>query len=252
MLHSAPQRRSGLPHPDGPRALIAVEDAHLALGGRAALSGVTAAVAPGEIVTVIGPNGSGKSTLLRVMIGVLRPDSGTVRRKAGLRIGYVPQRLALDPTMPMTVGRFLDLPKRSAPARRAAVLERVGAEGLEGRAMTALSGGQFQRVLLARAMLADPELLMLDEPTQSLDQPGSARFYNLIDSLRRETGCAVLMVSHDIHVVMAASDRVVCLREGRVGCAGGPRPPAPRRGRAGIPRAVRRRRRGRARALPAP
>ena len=202
--------------------LLAAEGLEASLGGRVVLRGVEAAIGPGEIVTVIGPNGSGKSTLLRALLGIVAPSRGAVRRKPGLVIGYVPQRLALDPTMPMTVGRFLDLPRRADRARRAAALARVGAEGLEGRPMTALSGGQFQRVLLARALIPGPEILMLDEPTQSLDQPGAASFYRLIDSVRRETGCAVLMISHDIHVVMAASDRVICLREGRIGCEGAP------------------------------
>lgn len=124
--------------------------------------------------------------------------------------------------MPMTVERFLALPIRSDRARRTAALERVGAADLERRSMQALSGGQFQRVLLARALLSRPDLLMLDEPTQGLDQPGAAAFYALIDAVRRATGCAILMVSHDIHVVMAASDRVVCLREGRICCEGKP------------------------------
>ena len=202
--------------------LLAAEGLEVALGGRTVLRGVDATIGPGEIVTVIGPNGSGKSTLLRALLGILRPAGGTVRRKPGLVIGYVPQRLALDPTMPITVGRFLDLPTRTDRARRAAALARVGAEGLERRPMTALSGGQFQRVLLARALIPGPDLLMLDEPTQSLDQAGAAAFYRLIDSVRRESGCGVLMISHDIHVVMASSDRVICLREGRVGCAGAP------------------------------
>ncbi len=202
--------------------LLSAEGLEVALGGRTVLRGVHAAIGAGEIVTVIGPNGSGKSTLLRALLGIVRPSGGRVRRRPGLVIGYVPQRLALDPTMPMTVGRFLDLPTRTTRARRAAVLARVGAEGLEGRPMTDLSGGQFQRVLLARALLPGPDLLVLDEPTQSLDQAGAASFYRLIESVRRETGCAVLMISHDIHVVMAASDRVICLREGAVGCAGAP------------------------------
>jgi zinc transport system ATP-binding protein len=209
--------------PEGARAaLVTVARLGVALAGRDILAGVDLSVRPGEIVTVIGANGSGKSTLLRAILAILKPASGSVHRRPGLSIGYVPQRLALDPTMPMTVERFLDLPLRTSRASRTAALERVGAAGLARRSMQALSGGQFQRVLLARALLSRPDLLMLDEPTQGLDQPGAAAFYALIDEVRRTTGCAVLMVSHDIHVVMAASDRVVCLREGRVCCEGKP------------------------------
>jgi zinc transport system ATP-binding protein len=144
-----------------------------------------------------------------------------VRRKPGLRIGYVPQRLHIDRGLPMPVGRFLSLPHRHSAAEASAALARVGMAGAEQRPMADLSGGQFQRVLLARALLMKPEILILDEPTQGLDQPGEAGFYRLIDEVRHELGCAVLMVSHDLHVVMAASDRVICLN-GHVCCEGAP------------------------------
>jgi zinc transport system ATP-binding protein len=188
--------------------------------GHRILNGVDLAVRPGEIVTVVGPNGSGKTTLLRVLVGALRPAAGTVQRHAELRIGYVPQRLSIDRTLPMTVARFLALAGGSRTAAAAALAE-AGIEGLESRQMAALSGGQFQRVLLAHALLRRPTLLVLDEPTQGLDQPGSAAFYALIAELRRRRGIAVLMVSHELHVVMRASDRVVCLN-GHVCCEGAP------------------------------
>jgi len=171
---------------------------------------------------VVGPNGSGKSTLLRALIGALPPAAGRVVRAPGLRLGYVPQRLYLDPTLPLTVGRFLDLPERRPAAARASALTRVGlAPEVALRQLSALSGGQFQRALLARALLGAPQLLILDEPTQGLDQPATAAFYRLIEAVRAETGAAVLMVSHDLHVVMAASDRVICLN-GHVCCEGTP------------------------------
>lgn len=186
------------------------------------LTDVSLAIHAGEIVTILGPNGSGKSTLLRALIGILRASSGTVWHRPGLRIGYVPQKLAVDRSLPMTVRRFLSLPRRVPDGAAMGALGRVGLPDLAGRQMTELSGGQFQRVLLARALLADPELLILDEPTQGLDQPGEAAFYRLIEEVRQETGVAVLMVSHDLHVVMAASDRVICLN-GHVCCEGTPR-----------------------------
>lgn len=136
-------------------------------------------------------------------------------------IGYMPQRLALDDRMPMTVRRFLTLPARKPADAIAKELERVGVPGVESKQMRRLSGGQFQRVLLARALLATPELLIMDEPTQGLDQPGTAAFYRLIENVRRDTGCAVLMVSHDLHVVMSASDRVLCLNH-HICCQGAP------------------------------
>ncbi len=202
--------------------LIATDDMSVRYGDAPVLEHVSLAIAPGEIVTVVGPNGSGKSTLIRALLGVLRPTAGTIRRKPGLRIGYVPQRLAVDATLPLSVGRFLSLPERQSRTATARVLERVGVPGLQDRPMAALSGGQFQRVLLARALLAAPDILILDEPTQGLDQPGMAEFYRLIEELRHEIGCAVLMVSHDLHVVMSASDRVICLN-GHICCEGTPR-----------------------------
>lgn len=190
-------------------------------GGAVVLRDVAIAVRMGEIVTIVGPNGSGKTTLLRTLLGAVRPVSGRVERAPGLRVGYVPQRLAIDPTLPMTVARFLGLPRRTPIAARREALEEAGAAGLEGRPMAGLSGGQLQRVLLARALMGGPDLLVLDEPTQGLDQPGSAALYRRIESLRDRSGCAVLMVSHELHVVMSASDRVVCLN-GHVCCEGRP------------------------------
>jgi zinc transport system ATP-binding protein len=203
-------------------SLIAAEGVAVRLGQVEVLSGITLAIKPAEIVTILGPNGSGKSTLLRALLGILPVSAGRVLRQAGLRVGYVPQRLTIDRSLPMTVRRFLSLPQRCSDVQATAALARVGLPGVEGRQMADLSGGQFQRVLLARALLADPQLLVLDEPTQGLDQPGEAAFYRLIAEVRASTGAAVLMVSHDLHVVMAASDRVICLN-GHICCEGTPR-----------------------------
>ena len=201
--------------------LAKLDKVDMRLGGQSVLQGVDFEIAPAEIVTIVGPNGSGKSTLLRLLIGAERPFAGKVWRKPGLRIGYVPQKLHIDPTLPLTVRRFLDLPNRIPEAVANEALTRAGAGLLGGRQMADLSGGQFQRVLLARALLSRPDLLILDEPTQGLDQPGSAAFYRRIAEVREELGCAVVMVSHELHVVMAASDRVICLN-GHVCCAGHP------------------------------
>jgi len=198
--------------------LTGIEARH---SGGAVLHNVTLAIEKGEIVTIVGPNGSGKSTLLRVMIGALQPTKGTVVRAPDLRIGYVPQTLHIDPTLPMTVRRFLDLPKRVRSSDASQALEKAGVSGVGQQQMVTLSGGQFQRVLLARAILSRPNLLLLDEATQGLDQPGSASFYRQIDAVRHELGCAVVMVSHELHVVMSASDRVICLN-GHICCEGTP------------------------------
>ncbi len=202
-------------------ALIDIKGLGVRFGGREVLHHVDLTVERGEIVTIVGPNGSGKSTLLRAIIGAVKPDSGRIRRARGLRIGYVPQKLNIDPTLPMTVRRFLSLPVRVAPQDAETALQRAGVKALSGRQMGALSGGQFQRVLLARALLHRADILLLDEATQGLDQPGSAAFYQLIETLRDQQDIAVLMVSHELHVVMNASDRVVCLN-GHVCCQGKP------------------------------
>ena len=202
-------------------ALIAAEHLDVRHGKTQVLHDVSIRIDGGEIVTLVGPNGSGKSTLLRCLIGAQRPTKGRILKAAGLRIGYVPQKLHIDPTLPLTVRRFLDLPARVGTAEAEAALDEAGAGHIMGRQMADLSGGQFQRVLLARAILSRPDLLMLDEPTQGLDQPGSAAFYQSLEEIRARLGCAILMVSHDLHVVMSASDRVVCLN-GHVCCEGHP------------------------------
>jgi zinc transport system ATP-binding protein len=186
------------------------------------LHDINLSLSAGEIVTILGPNGSGKSTLLRALLGIVPTAEGRITRAPGLTIGYVPQRLMIDRTMPITVRRFLSLPNRVSDAAAEEVLARVGMAGHGPDQMTALSGGQLQRVLLARALLGQPQVLMLDEPTQGLDQLGEAAFYRLIEEVRQDTGAAILMISHDLHVVMAASDRVICLN-GHICCEGTPR-----------------------------
>ncbi len=202
-------------------SLMSATGLDVVLDGQTVLQNVDFALHPKEIVTIVGPNGSGKTTLLRSLIGALPPARGRVDHAKGLRLGYVPQKLAIDSTLPLTVARFLNLPRRRPKAALAEALQAVGVPGLEGRQLADLSGGQFQRVLLARAVLEDPHVLVLDEPTQGLDQVGAASFYQQIEGLRDRLGCAILMVSHDLHVVMSASDRVICLN-GHVCCEGAP------------------------------
>ncbi len=203
-------------------SLIAASHICVRFGAEEVLHDVSLTLDRGEIVTILGPNGSGKSTLLRALLGIVPVAEGSVTRAPGLRLAYVPQRLMIDRTMPITVRRFLSLPVRTPDTAASEALARVGMAGREADQMTQLSGGQLQRVLLARALLGAPQVLMLDEPTQGLDQPGEAAFYRLIEEVRRDTGAAILMVSHDLHVVMAASDRVICLNR-HICCEGTPR-----------------------------
>jgi len=201
--------------------LVTVSGLNINFGTTKILQNIDFAITAGEIVTIVGPNGSGKSTFLRSIIGAVNPTAGSVKLAPETRIGYVPQRLHVDSTLPITVQRFLNLPQKIDNDAAHRALEQSGAERLVARQLSSLSGGQFQKVLLARALLVQPNLLILDEPTQGLDQPGSAGFYRQLESIRADVGCAVLMVSHELHVVMAASDRVICLN-GHVCCEGHP------------------------------
>ena len=202
-------------------SLVQVEDLSVRYGARTALSRVSLRVEPSEIVTIVGPNGSGKTSLLRAIIGAIKPFQGRVVQASSLKIGYVPQKLHIDETLPITVSRFLKLPGGVTAADIDYALTQAGVPELEKAQLSQLSGGQFQRVLLARALIAKPDLLLLDEATQGLDQRGSASFYQQIETVRQNTGCAVLMISHELHVVMSASDRVICLN-GHVCCEGTP------------------------------
>jgi zinc transport system ATP-binding protein len=190
-------------------------------GGRPVLAGVDIAVHRGEIVTLIGPNGAGKTTLLRIMLGLVKPDRGTIERKPDLRLGYMPQKVEIDPLLPLPVRRFLELGGSADRGALVAALEEVNALHVLDSPVQAISGGELRRVLLARALLRDPELLVLDEPVQGVDVVGQGDLFRLIVSLRERRGCGVLMVSHDLHLVMAATDTVLCLNK-HVCCTGHP------------------------------
>lgn len=201
--------------------LIHAKNVTVKSGKRLLLSAVSFDVRPGEAISLIGPNGAGKTTLIRAMIGTQPLTSGTLTRRPGLRLGYTPQKLPLEQLIPMPVDRFMALSGERSKDRRGAMLARCGAKGLQNKQMADLSGGETQRVLLARALMRAPDLLILDEPTQGLDQSGEERFYELLAEIRAETGVAIFMVSHDLHVVMAQSDRVICLNT-HICCSGAP------------------------------
>ena len=202
-------------------SLIELKDLSVAYGSSEVLSDVSLTVNQGEILTIVGPNGSGKTTLFRALIGSVNPLSGWIIRDKDLKIGYVPQRLHIGTTLPITVERFLRIQKNSAQISCQQALEKAGIQELAQNQVSDLSGGQFQRVMLASALLTEPNLLLLDEATQGLDQLGSADFYRQIEKVRTETNCAVIMISHELHVVMSTSDRVICLN-GHICCEGTP------------------------------
>jgi zinc transport system ATP-binding protein len=201
--------------------LLAARGVRFARAGRTILEDIDLDLAPREIVTLIGPNGAGKTTLVRVLLGLEHSDGGTVTRRSGLRIGYAPQRFDRDPVIPMTAARFLAIGSRHSPAEAVDALAEVGAVRVIGQQLSQLSGGELQRVVLARALLRKPDLLVLDEPVRGVDYAGEAELYDLIGRIRDVRGVGVLLVSHDLHVVMAQSDRVICINR-HICCSGVP------------------------------
>lgn len=212
-------------------ALFEATDLCLQFGERQILDKVSLSIHRGEIVTLIGPNGAGKTSLVRVVLGLQAASSGSLTRQAGLTIGYMPQKLHIEPSLPLTVQRFLQLAlsyrlRKSDQYRQeqAAIVDSLRLTGIEAllhSPMHTLSGGETQRVLLARALLRNPALLVLDEPVQGVDVAGQSKLYQLIADIRDQRGCGVLMVSHDLHLVMAATDTVICLNQ-HVCCHGHP------------------------------
>lgn len=203
------------------KPLVCFDNVAIEFDGRSLLQEVSMQVNQGEIVTLIGPNGSGKSTLIRVLLGLQTLTSGEVTRDASVRIGYMPQKLHVDPTLPLTVRNFLSLVRGVDKVDIPKVMERMSIDHLSNKQVHVLSGGELQRVLLARALLNRPNLLVLDEPVQGVDVNGQVELYNLISSIRDELGCGVLMISHDLHLVMAKTDTVVCINQ-HVCCSGTP------------------------------
>jgi len=209
--------------PDG--ALVVADQINYNIGENQILQNVSATLHNGEIVTLIGPNGSGKTTFIRILLGLIKPSSGTLTHKPDLHIGYVPQKLIIEPSLPLTVGRFLKFGVPQGPNRqkgkRASVLNEVGAPDLYDASIHELSGGELQRVMLARALLRNPDLLVLDEPVQGVDITGQNEIYDLISRIRDERNCGIIMVSHDLHIVMASTNRVICLNH-HICCEGKP------------------------------
>lgn len=200
--------------------LIQAQNVSLKIDQKTILDNVSVDLHANEILTIIGPNGAGKTSLVRVLIGLMQPNSGTVTYPKPLTFGYMPQKLQLNPTMPLPVSSFLKV-KGSSEALLQQTLQELSIEKLYHSSMHSLSGGERQRVLLARAMLRKPDILVLDEPAQGVDISGQNRLYSLIDEVRQRHHCSVLMISHDLHLVMAKTDRVICLNQ-HVCCHGHP------------------------------
>jgi len=205
----------------GAGPLVLLSNVGVRRNGRWLVRGVDFSVSRGEIVTLIGPNGSGKSTTVKTAIGVMKADEGKVVRASGLKVGYVPQKLAIDWTLPLTVRRLMTLTGPLSAGDMNEALDAVGLSHMVDAEVQHLSGGEFQRALMARAIARKPDLLVLDEPVQGVDFSGEIAIYDLIKTIRNTTGCGILLISHDLHVVMAATDTVICLN-GHVCCRGTP------------------------------
>lgn len=231
-------------HSTQPRYLIEASGISHQFAGTQVLNDISLKIAPKEIITLIGPNGAGKSTLLKILLGLLTPSQGRVKRAANLRVGFMPQKIQVDATLPMTVERFLQLGisnpqndfsvfnpfyllKRLLPSKKAAqkqkvlhhntTLEKITAElniqGLLKSPVQKVSGGEMQRILLARALMREPQLLVLDEPVQGVDIQGQTELYDYINQIRQTYGCSIVMVSHDLHIVMRHTDHVLCINQ---------------------------------------
>ncbi len=202
-------------------ALVTLENAGFERAEQWLVRGVDLTVRRGEIVTLIGPNGSGKSTTAKLALGIHKPTEGAARRSSGLNVGYVPQKVSVDRTLPLSVRRFMRLTKRLDDHQMEEALEATGIAHLANAEVRTLSGGEFQRAMLARAIAVRPDFMVLDEPVQGVDFSGEIALYELISRIRDDLGCGILLISHDLHVVMAATDQVICLN-GHICCKGSP------------------------------
>ena len=203
------------------KPLLVGKDISVKADGKILLDNVSVSICENEIVTIIGPNGGGKTTLLKSLLGLRPIASGTVKRKKNLNLGYVPQKLVIDRTLPLTVQRLMQLTGSYKRAQIEAALGETGVAHKLHDNIHSLSGGEMQRVLLARAIIRKPELMVLDEPVQGVDYLGEIALYQLIETIRNKYQCGILLVSHDLHMVMRASNRVICLNT-HVCCSGQP------------------------------
>jgi len=213
--------------------LIKADNLYHNFGNNAVLKDISLQIYSKQIVTLIGPNGAGKSTLLKILLNLLKPSSGQVTHKKGLRIGFMPQKIQIDPTLPMTVERFLQLGINKnnlfngifKAGYNNTLIEKTTQEldivELLQHPIQKVSGGEMQRILLARALIREPELLVLDEPVQGIDLQGQTEIYDYINKIRNEHDCGILMVSHDLHIVMKHTDEVLCLNQ-HMCCSGHP------------------------------
>jgi len=202
------------------KVLLKVENAGVSINDKSLVKGVSFEIKQGEIVTLIGPNGSGKSTTAKIALGIYKKIDGKVKKYTD-KIGYVPQKISIDWTLPIRVLDFMTFTEELTQDQINIALNLTGVEHLKNKSLSNLSGGEFQRVLIARAISKKPELLVLDEPVQGVDFKGEIALYELIKQISEKMKCGILLISHDLHVVMSATDFVLCLN-GHVCCSGAP------------------------------
>ena len=184
--------------------------------------GVSLKVSQGQIVTLIGPNGSGKSTTAKIALGILKPDEGSNSIKDNIKISYVPQKISIDWSLPLRVLDFMNLIEKHKISEITDALNMTGIKHLIYRDVRNLSGGEFQRLLMSRAIVKKPNFLVLDEPVQGVDYPGEIALYKTIQEIVKNINCGILLISHNLHVVMSQTDHVICLN-GHVCCSGAPK-----------------------------
>ena len=202
------------------KVLLKVENAGVSINDKSLVKGVSFEIKQGEIVTLIGPNGSGKSTTAKIALGIYKKIDGKVKKYTD-KIGYVPQKISIDWTLPIRVLDFMTLTEELTQDQINIALNLTGVEHLKNKSLSNLSGGEFQRVLIARAISKKPELLVVDDPVQGVDFKGEIALYELIKQISEKMKCGILLISHDLHVVMSATDFVLCLN-GHVCCSGAP------------------------------
>ena len=200
-----------------------LKNVSLSLNRQTILSGINLELEKGKIATLIGPNGGGKTSIVRILLEILKPTSGEVQKKADLKIGYMPQKIEIDKTIPLTAKDFIQLSTKAVKFDEALqnLAKKLDVEKILHRQIQDLSGGQMQKILFLRALINSPELLVLDEPTQYMDISGIQDFYQIIDEIRKASKCAILLVSHDLHAVMQKTDLVFCVNR-HICCEGAP------------------------------
>ena len=204
-----------------PTPLIKAININLTHQGKRVLDQVSFELQAGAFITLIGPNGAGKSSLIKVLLGLIKPDSGSIEKSDNIRLGYTPQTFKPNAFIPISVMDFLNLKQKNSTDFLHQTAALTGVENLLAIPLKNLSGGEMQRVLLTRALLKKPNVLILDEPAQNLDVNGQMHLYKLIQDIHQQQGCAVLMVSHDLHRVMKESTQVLCLYH-HICCMGQP------------------------------